>query len=81
MCFVTFSFIYIGLMNVVYYIQGIITLILATDMARHSEIMDNFNEKRETFDFHDEDDLTAVIFWLTLALALLNLPHFPTLLF
>jgi len=39
---------------------GIITLILATDMARHSEIMDNFNEKRETFDFHDEDDLTAL---------------------
>ena len=56
------SLVLAGLLNVVYYIQGIITLILATDMARHSEIMDNFIEKRETFDFHDEDDLTAVIF-------------------
>lgn len=55
-------------MNVVYYIQGIITLILATDMARHTEIMDNFIEKRETFDFHEEDDLTAVMISLTLAL-------------
>ena len=60
--FVIMSLVLAGLLNVVYYIQGIITLILATDMARHSEIMDNFIEKRETFDFHDEDDLTAVIF-------------------
>eukprot|EP00061_Rhincodon_typus_P016650 g44977.t1 len=35
--------------------QGIITLILATDMARHGEILDSFKPKVATFDFLNEE--------------------------
>ncbi|KAH0518201.1 High affinity cGMP-specific 3',5'-cyclic phosphodiesterase 9A [Microtus ochrogaster] len=38
--------------------QGMITLILATDMARHAEIMDSFKEKMENFDYSNEEHLT-----------------------
>lgn len=41
-------------------IQGMITLILATDMARHAEIMDSFKEKMENFDYSNEEHLTLV---------------------
>lgn len=37
-----------------------ITLILATDMARHAEIMDSFKEKMEDFDYSNEEHLTLV---------------------
>jgi hypothetical protein len=37
-----------------------ITLILATDMARHAEIMDSFKEKMENFDYSNEEHLTLV---------------------
>ncbi|XP_044540053.1 high affinity cGMP-specific 3',5'-cyclic phosphodiesterase 9A-like, partial [Gracilinanus agilis] len=37
--------------------QGIITLILATDMARHAEIMDSFKEKMENFDYTNEEHM------------------------
>ncbi|XP_043556147.1 high affinity cGMP-specific 3',5'-cyclic phosphodiesterase 9A-like [Chiloscyllium plagiosum] len=40
--------------------QGIINLILATDMARHGEILDNFKQKIETFDFSNEEDVTCL---------------------
>ncbi|XP_078283129.1 high affinity cGMP-specific 3',5'-cyclic phosphodiesterase 9A-like isoform X4 [Rhinoraja longicauda] len=35
--------------------QGIITLILATDMARHGEILDTFKPKVDNFDFSNEE--------------------------
>lgn len=35
-------------------------LILATDMARHSEIVENFKSKLSTFDFKNEDYLNSV---------------------
>uniref|UniRef100_A0A2K5W5U9 Phosphodiesterase n=1 Tax=Macaca fascicularis TaxID=9541 RepID=A0A2K5W5U9_MACFA len=38
--------------------QGMITLILATDMARHAEIMDSFKEKMENFDYSNEEHMT-----------------------
>nr|XP_033712032.1 high affinity cGMP-specific 3',5'-cyclic phosphodiesterase 9A isoform X1 [Tursiops truncatus] len=38
--------------------QGVITLILATDMARHAEIMDSFKEKMENFDYSNEEHMT-----------------------
>ncbi|KAM4889180.1 high affinity cGMP-specific 3',5'-cyclic phosphodiesterase 9A isoform 2-T2 [Thomomys bottae] len=40
--------------------QGMITLILATDMARHAEIMDSFKEKMEAFDYSNEEHLTLL---------------------
>ncbi|EPY88128.1 cGMP phosphodiesterase A2-like protein [Camelus ferus] len=40
--------------------QGMITLILATDMARHAEIMDSFKEKMENFDYSNEEHVTLV---------------------
>uniref|UniRef100_A0A8D1MI87 Phosphodiesterase n=1 Tax=Sus scrofa TaxID=9823 RepID=A0A8D1MI87_PIG len=40
--------------------QGMITLILATDMARHAEIMDSFKEKMEDFDYSNEEHLTLL---------------------
>ncbi len=48
--------------------QGIIMLILATDMARHSEILESFKSKIDNFDFTSEDHLNSVItvlLWLT----------------
>uniref|UniRef100_A0A2K6EPU2 Phosphodiesterase n=1 Tax=Propithecus coquereli TaxID=379532 RepID=A0A2K6EPU2_PROCO len=40
--------------------QGMITLILATDMARHAEIMDSFKEKLENFDYSNEEHMTLL---------------------
>ncbi|XP_070549425.1 high affinity cGMP-specific 3',5'-cyclic phosphodiesterase 9A-like isoform X3 [Ptychodera flava] len=41
--------------------QGMIMLILATDMARHSEIVDSFKSKVENgFDFSNEDHLNSL---------------------
>ncbi|XP_065731996.1 high affinity cGMP-specific 3',5'-cyclic phosphodiesterase 9A [Phocoena phocoena] len=40
--------------------QGVITLILATDMARHAEIMDSFKEKMENFDYSNEEHMTLL---------------------
>ncbi|KAL0985555.1 hypothetical protein UPYG_G00158550 [Umbra pygmaea] len=40
--------------------QGIITLILATDMARHGEILDSFKIKVDSFDFTDEEHVTCL---------------------
>ncbi|XP_038657173.1 high affinity cGMP-specific 3',5'-cyclic phosphodiesterase 9A-like [Scyliorhinus canicula] len=40
--------------------QGIINLILATDMARHGEILDSFKQKVDNFDFSNEEDITCL---------------------
>uniref|UniRef100_A0A673YH00 Phosphodiesterase n=1 Tax=Salmo trutta TaxID=8032 RepID=A0A673YH00_SALTR len=40
--------------------QGINTLILATDMARHGEILDSFKHKVDSFDFSDEEHVTCL---------------------
>ncbi|KAK3718261.1 hypothetical protein QZH41_013164, partial [Actinostola sp. cb2023] len=40
--------------------QEIITLILATDMARHSEIMENFKSKLDTFDFNNVEYIKSL---------------------
>ncbi len=40
--------------------QGTITLILATDMARHGEILDSFKQKVDNFDYTDEEHVTCV---------------------
>ncbi|XP_064434519.1 high affinity cGMP-specific 3',5'-cyclic phosphodiesterase 9A isoform X4 [Mirounga angustirostris] len=40
--------------------QGMITLILATDMARHAEIMDSFKETMENFDYSNEEHMTLL---------------------
>ena len=37
-----------------------ITLILATDMARHGEILNNFKSKIDDFDFTNDEHLTSV---------------------
>ncbi|XP_078002630.1 high affinity cGMP-specific 3',5'-cyclic phosphodiesterase 9A isoform X3 [Phascolarctos cinereus] len=37
--------------------QEIITLILATDMARHAEILDSFKEKMENFDYTNAEHM------------------------
>ncbi|ROL53327.1 High affinity cGMP-specific 3',5'-cyclic phosphodiesterase 9A, partial [Anabarilius grahami] len=39
--------------------QAIITLILATDMARHGEILDSFKHKVDNFDFTNEEHVTC----------------------
>lgn len=41
-------------------LQGTITLILATDMARHGEILDSFKQKVDNFDYTDEEHVTCV---------------------
>uniref|UniRef100_A0A8C5I3I1 Phosphodiesterase n=1 Tax=Gouania willdenowi TaxID=441366 RepID=A0A8C5I3I1_GOUWI len=40
--------------------QGTITLILATDMARHGEILDSFKQKVDIFDYTDEEHVTCL---------------------
>ncbi|XP_040842594.1 high affinity cGMP-specific 3',5'-cyclic phosphodiesterase 9A isoform X1 [Ochotona curzoniae] len=40
--------------------QGMITLILATDMARHAEIADAFREKLDNFDYSNEEHTTLL---------------------
>ncbi|XP_069927894.1 high affinity cGMP-specific 3',5'-cyclic phosphodiesterase 9A isoform X4 [Oryctolagus cuniculus] len=40
--------------------QGMITLILATDMARHAEIVAAFREKLEDFDYRNEEHTTLL---------------------
>ncbi|XP_040005353.1 high affinity cGMP-specific 3',5'-cyclic phosphodiesterase 9A isoform X6 [Xiphias gladius] len=40
--------------------QGTITLILATDMARHGEILDSFKHKVDNFDYTDEEHVTCL---------------------
>uniref|UniRef100_A0A8C3G583 Phosphodiesterase n=1 Tax=Cyclopterus lumpus TaxID=8103 RepID=A0A8C3G583_CYCLU len=40
--------------------QAIITLILATDMARHGEILDSFKQKVDSFDFSIEEHMTCL---------------------
>ncbi|XP_063744723.1 high affinity cGMP-specific 3',5'-cyclic phosphodiesterase 9A isoform X4 [Eleginops maclovinus] len=40
--------------------QGTITLILATDMARHGEILDSFKQKVDSFDYTDEEHSTCL---------------------
>jgi high affinity cGMP-specific 3',5'-cyclic phosphodiesterase 9 len=37
-----------------------ITLILATDMARHAEILDSFKEKMESFDYSNQEHMTLL---------------------
>jgi len=37
-----------------------VMLILATDMARHSEILETFKAKVDKFDFTSEDHLNSV---------------------
>lgn len=45
----------------IYFDKGITMLILATDMARHGEIMDNFKMKLEPeFDYKNKDSLDTV---------------------
>jgi len=44
-------------------------------MARHSEIMENFKENLENFDYQNSEDLTAVITGYTLAHALAYILH------
>ena len=41
-------------------LQDMIVLILATDMARHAEILDAFKQKVDNFDFSSEDHLTSL---------------------
>ena len=41
-------------------IQDMIILILATDMARHAEILDNFKQKLDNFDYSSEDHLNTL---------------------
>ncbi|XP_015275225.1 PREDICTED: high affinity cGMP-specific 3',5'-cyclic phosphodiesterase 9A [Gekko japonicus] len=40
--------------------QGIITLILATDMARHAEILDSFKAILDNFDYSNEEHVTRL---------------------
>lgn len=42
------------------FLQAIITLILATDMARHGEILDLFKNKVDNFDFTNEEHIKCV---------------------
>ena len=37
-----------------------IILILATDMARHAEILENFKQKLDNFDYSSEDHLNTL---------------------
>lgn len=54
-----------------------ITLILATDMARHAEIMDSFKEKMENFDYSNKEHMTLVSGLFFLLWGLMGEPHPP----
>lgn len=54
--------------------QAIITLILATDMARHGEILDSFKQKVDNFDFTNEEHVTCVCTVYTVSQS--NFPFF-----
>lgn len=54
------EFVYICVYYMTMYWQAIITLILATDMARHGEILDSFKHKVDNFDFTNEEHVTCV---------------------
>lgn len=54
-----------------------ITLILATDMARHAEIMDSFKEKMENFDYSNKEHMTLVSGLFFLLWGLVGEPHPP----
>lgn len=54
-----------------------ITLILATDMARHAEIMDSFKEKMENFDYSNEEHMTLVSSLLPALRGLVRAPYAP----
>ena len=41
-------------------VQDMIILMLATDMARHAEILDNFKQKLDNFDYSSEDHLNTL---------------------
>ncbi|KAG8507171.1 High affinity cGMP-specific 3',5'-cyclic phosphodiesterase 9A [Galemys pyrenaicus] len=41
--------------------EAVITLILATDMARHAEIVDSFKEKMDSFDYGNEEHVTLLM--------------------
>ena len=43
-----------------FFSQEIVMLILATDMARHSEIVERFKSKLDTFDFSNDDYVSSV---------------------
>ena len=46
--------------DVATFLQDMIVLILGTDMGRHNEIMEAFNQKLEYFDFNSKDHLTSL---------------------
>lgn len=54
-----------------------ITLILATDMARHAEIMDSFKEKMENFDYSNKEHMTLVSGFFSFSGGLVGEPHPP----
>ena len=49
-----------GICSLFFFLQDMIVLILATDMARHAEILDAFKQKVDNFDFSSEDHLTSL---------------------
>jgi len=58
-------------------LQGMVMLILATDMARHSEILETFKAKIDKFDFANEDHLNSVRQIGSSAVSLNPLQEFP----
>lgn len=63
------------------YFQAIITLILATDMARHGEILDSFKQKVDNFDFTNEEHVTCVCTHYALQVHIASQPDISCLLY
>ncbi|KTG04641.1 hypothetical protein cypCar_00029786, partial [Cyprinus carpio] len=57
-CAVAFQILSLPECNI--FANAIITLILATDMARHGEILDSFKHKVDNFDFTNEEHVTCL---------------------
>uniref|UniRef100_A0A8C4F4S6 Phosphodiesterase n=1 Tax=Dicentrarchus labrax TaxID=13489 RepID=A0A8C4F4S6_DICLA len=57
-CAVAFQILSLPECNI--FANAIITLILATDMARHGEILDSFKQKVDNFDFTNEEHVTCL---------------------
>ncbi|CAB1347531.1 unnamed protein product, partial [Coregonus sp. 'balchen'] len=57
-CAVAFQILSLPECNI--FANAIITLILATDMARHGEILDSFKHKVDSFDFTNEEHVTCL---------------------
>jgi high affinity cGMP-specific 3',5'-cyclic phosphodiesterase 9 len=56
--------------------NGMVKLILATDMAKHKDILEELQSYISNFDFNNKNHMDAVSFYLTLCFLIYNYNYF-----